>query len=134
MYKGSCLCKAVTFQVSGELPSPSACHCTNCRKQTGHYEAGTDVPRSAVEINGIDKITWYQSTEKARRGFCRTCGSSLFFEPTKGDWIGISMGAFDGPTHTKLDKHIFVGNKGDYYDINDGVMQYELYPGAKSPS
>lgn len=33
------------------------------------------------------------------------------------------MGAFDGPTNTKLAKHIFVANKGDYYDIADGLPQ-----------
>jgi hypothetical protein len=33
------------------------------------------------------------------------------------------MGAFDGPTGTKLTKHIFVADKGDYYDIADGLPQ-----------
>jgi hypothetical protein len=54
---------------------------------------------------------------------CSTCGSSLFFDPIHRDWIGISMGAFDGPTHTKLEKHIFVASKGDYYEIGDGLPQ-----------
>lgn len=123
IHKGSCLCKAVTFEVDGDLPPPSACHCTICRKHTGHFEAGTDVPRSAVRIKGFDKLTWYHSSEKVRRGFCSTCGSSLFFDPIYKDWIGISMGAFDGPTHTKLVRHIFVADKGDYYDIADGLPQ-----------
>lgn len=123
MHKGSCLCGAVRFSVSGELPAPNACHCTRCRKHHGHYEAGTDVDRDAVSIEGADKLTWYQSSEKARRGFCSICGSSLFFDPVMGDWIGISMGAFDTPTHTKLARHIFVADKGDYYDIADGLPQ-----------
>lgn len=123
LHKGSCLCKAVTIEVKGALPQPSACHCTICRKHTGHFEAGTDVPRSAVTIHGSDKITWYHSSEKVRRGFCSRCGSSLFFDPIQRDWIGISMGVFDGPTNTKLKKHIFVADKGDYYDIADGLPQ-----------
>jgi|GEM_PF-5234743 len=72
MHKGSCLCKAVTFEVEGDLPAPSACHYTKCRKHTGHFEAGTDVPRSSVKINGSENITWYHSSEKVRRGFCST--------------------------------------------------------------
>lgn len=123
MHKGSCLCKSVSFEVAGTLPEPSACHCTICRKHTGHFEAGTDVPRSQVNIHGSENITWYHSSEKVRRGFCKTCGSSLFFDPIHRDWIGISMGAFDGPTETKLTKHIFVADKGDYYDIADGLPQ-----------
>ncbi len=123
MHNGSCLCGAVRFEVTGALPQPSACHCTICRKHTGHFEAGTDVPRSTVTIKGSENLTWYHSSEKVRRGFCTTCGSSLFFDPIQRDWIGIAMGAFDGPTNTKLAKHIFVANKGDYYDIADGIPQ-----------
>lgn len=122
-HSGSCLCGAVRFTVEGELAPPSACHCSKCRKHTGHYEAGTDVPRSAVTITGEDHLTWFQSSEKVRRGSCRTCGSSLFFDPVFRDWIGIMMGAFDTPTRTRIALHIFVADKGDYYDIADGVPQ-----------
>jgi hypothetical protein len=128
MHKGSCLCGAVTFEVDGALPAPSACHCTKCRKHTGHYEAGTDVPRSQVTIEGQENVTWYHSSEKVRRGFCSTCGSSLFFDIIHLDRIGISMGAFDTPTNTKLELHIFVADKGDYYDIADGLPQYQQTP------
>ncbi len=123
MHKGSCLCGAVTFAVAGELPPPDACHCSKCRKHSGHYFASTDVPRSAVTIRGEENVRWYQSSEKARRGFCATCGSSLFWDPLARDWIGIAMGAFDTPTNTRLGIHIFVADKGDYYDIADGVPQ-----------
>lgn len=123
MHKGSCLCGAVTFEVAGEFAAPTACHCTKCRKHTGHYEAGVDVPRSRLAIRGEDKITWFFSSEKVRRGFCAICGSSLFFDPVHLDWTSIMMGAFDGPTHTKLALHIFVADKGDYYDLVDGVPQ-----------
>ncbi len=39
------------------------------------------------------------------------------------DWIAIAMGAFDTPTSTHLDKHIFVAEKGDCYQITDGLPQ-----------
>lgn len=123
MHHGSCLCRAITFTVAGDLAPPTACHCTKCRKQTGHYEAGTDVPKSALTVSGEDNLRWYQSSEHVRRGFCAVCGSSLFFDPIHLDWIGIFMGAFDGPTRTRLALHIFVADKGDYYDIADGVPQ-----------
>ncbi len=120
---GSCLCGRVTIDVEGELPGPTACHCSKCRKQSGHFEASTDVPRDKVTIVGEENVTWYQSSGKVRRGFCSVCGSSLFFDPPHLHWIAISMGAFDGPTQTKLARHIFVANKGDYYDIADGLPQ-----------
>lgn len=125
MHKGSCLCGGVTFEVEGSLPQPTACHCTKCRKHSGHYEASTDVPRSAVKVYGSENITWFQTSEKVRRGFCKTCGSSLFWDPIFKDWTAIAMGAFDTPTQTKLARHIFVKDKGDYYDIADGLPQNE---------
>jgi hypothetical protein len=113
----------VRFEVDGALSPPDACHCTICRKVSGHYFASTDVLRSLLTIEGDDELRWYRSSEKVRRGFCATCGSALFFDPIHKDWIGIAMGAFDRPTDTKLAIHIFVADKGDYYEIADGLPQ-----------
>lgn len=123
MPSGSCLCGAVTFVVDGPLPAPDACHCTQCRRHSGHVFVSTDVPRAAVTIRGGEHVAWYHSSEKVRRGFCRTCGSSLFWDPIFRDKLGIAMGAFDRPTDTKIAIHVFVADKGDYYDIADGVPQ-----------
>jgi hypothetical protein len=123
IHKGSCLCGAISFEVGGALPAPTACHCSKCRKHSGHFEASTDVPRSAVTVKGSENLTWYQTSEKVRRGFCKICGASLFWDPIHRDWTAIAMGAFDGPTYTKLVRHIFVADKGDYYEIADGLPQ-----------
>jgi hypothetical protein len=123
MHKGSCLCGAVSFNVTCALPPPDACHCSQCRKQSGHFFASTDVPRTALTIHGTDHLTWFRSSERVRRGFCSTCGSSLFWDPIHKDWIGIAMGAFELPTDTRLRIHIYVADKGDYYDIADGLPQ-----------
>lgn len=123
MPSGACLCRAVTIEVEGDLAAPDACHCTICRKVSGHYFASTEVPRDRLTVGGADNVGWYQSSEKVRRGFCKTCGSQLFFDPPHRDWISVAMGAFDGATLTHLQMHIFVADKGDYYDIADGLPQ-----------
>lgn len=64
MNQGSCLCKAVSFEVSGELPGSDACHCSQCRKQSGHVFVSTDVPRSTITIRGSENVKWYESSEK----------------------------------------------------------------------
>ncbi len=128
MHRGSCLCGAVRFEVAADLPPPDACHCSQCRKHSGHVFASTDVPRSAVTIHGDQHISWYRSSEKARRGFCTTCGSSLFWDPLDRDWIGIAMGAFEQPTGTGLAVHIYVADKGDYYEIAHDVPQHQQLP------
>src|ERR1700741_3044761 len=60
---------------------------------------------------------------KVRRGFCSTCGSSLFWDPSAMDWIAIAMGAFESPTSALLEKHVFVAEKGDCYEITDDLPQ-----------
>ncbi|HWE46944.1 MAG TPA: GFA family protein [Caulobacteraceae bacterium] len=127
MHAGSCLCGAVTFQVEGELKAPDACHCSQCRKQSGHYWASTNVATSAFKLQDEANLRWYQASEKVRRGFCATCGSFLFWDPLDHDVIAVAMGAFDKPTGTKLHVHIFVADKGDYYDIADGLEQRPGY-------
>jgi hypothetical protein len=123
MNRGSCLCGAVGFQVTGALPPPNACHCSQCRRQSGHYWAATDVPRSALTIHGAGNLTWFRSSAKVRRGFCATCGSFLFWDRADNPTIAVAMGAFDPPTGARLASHIFVADKGDYYDIADGLPQ-----------
>lgn len=124
MHNGSCLCGAVSFIVAGELPPPDICHCRQCRKHSGHSFASTDVAREALSIMGDESLGWFASSEKVRRGFCVKCGSSLFWEPLHRDWIAVAMGAFDGPTATHAKMHIFVADKGDYYEIADGLPQH----------
>jgi hypothetical protein len=70
MLSGTCLCGAVSIDISGELDhQPEACHCSDCRKQSGHFLAAVNVRRDALTIEGSEHITWYQSSEKVRRGW-----------------------------------------------------------------
>jgi hypothetical protein len=85
------------------------------------------VARKNLTLSGAQHLTWYQSSADVRRGFCSICGSFLFWDPPARDWISIAMGAFESPTGTHLEKHIFVADKGDYYDIGDGLPQSARY-------
>ena len=120
---GSCLCGAVRFTIAGDLPPADACHCAMCRKQTGHFLASADVPKAALDFETDEGLAWYASSEKVRRGFCQACGSTLFWDPIERDRIAVAMGALDSPTGTRLHMHIFVADKGDYYEIADGLPQ-----------
>ncbi len=124
MITGSCLCGAVTFRVGQSLETSDACHCVQCRKWTGHYLASVEVKRANLTVEGDEALRWFHSSAKVRRGFCGRCGSSLFFDPldtVKHDWLGVSLGAIDGASGTTLQRHIFVAEKGDYYELTDGL-------------
>lgn len=119
MLKGSCLCGKVTFTATETARDPAACHCTLCRKQSGHYWAAVNVWMRDFHMNG--SVRWYEATDSARRGFCPNCGSFLFWKSHAEDEIGVALGALDGPTGLWLERHIFTADKGDYYDIADNI-------------
>lgn len=121
MRRGSCLCGGVTYTVEGEPTGATACHCGQCRKQSGHVWASAYVARSDLTISG--PVAWYAALDVAERGFCPRCGSFLFWAAHDEDTISFSMGSLDAPTGMRLEKHIFVDDKGDYYDIADGLPQ-----------
>jgi hypothetical protein len=79
------------------------------------------VPSAALEIAGTPR--WYASSAEARRGFCGTCGSVLFWKAQGEDMISFALGALETPTGLALETHIFVADKGDYYEIADGLPQ-----------
>jgi len=120
MHKGGCLCGAVSYQTTGSLRPVVACHCNQCRKSTGHHVAATSVNRDDITITG--DVTWFESSDTARRGFCATCGSNLFWDGA-GENLSIMAGTLDGATGLKTVGHIYCADKGDYYEISDGLPQ-----------
>lgn len=119
--KGSCLCGKIRFSAAGRPEGAVACHCTQCRKQSGHVWASARVKFSEFRVEGSPR--WFAASDTARRGFCPDCGSFLFWKSVAGDWISFSLGAVDGPTELRLEQHIFTADKGDYYEITDGLPQ-----------
>lgn len=124
-HEGSCLCGAVRFTATGSLRGVVYCHCSQCRKQTGHYYAATNVADDDLAIRGAENITWYEASSYAKRGFCSVCGSALFWKRNEAEEISVMAGAFEQPTGLKGESHIFTVDKGDYYDITDGLPQFE---------
>lgn len=131
--KGSCLCGAVRYSVHGPLAHVSPCHCSQCRKQSGHFAAYVQIEdRDDIQIEGEDRVSWYEASDLASRGFCKVCGSQLFWVPNpettgRRSW-DVTGGTLDTPSGIKCDMHIFVADKGDYYDIADGLPQHDTYP------
>ena len=122
---GGCLCGAVRFEVKGSLRDVANCHCGMCRRLHGGYGPHSKASKSDLRITKEEGLAWYQTSEIARRGFCRNCGSSLFWEPFHQDATGILAGALDQPTGLRTLGHIFVGEKADFYTISDALPQFE---------
>ena len=121
LHRGSCLCGAVSFEVAGPLPGPDACHCTRCRKVSGHYLVSTDVPKASVTVRGQERITWYASSEKVRRGFCGTCGTPLSFAYVDSKRIDVSVGSLDDPSLLHPVSHFAVESRIENWHADDGL-------------
>lgn len=107
----------------GPFRPAKACHCKQCRRQSGHFIAATQIDRNGLTVTGEEALTWYAASDHARRGFCRRCGAHLFWEWRDSNRISIFMGCLDEPTGIRLHDHIFVAEKGDYYEITDGLPE-----------
>lgn len=118
----SCLCGGVAFRLPGPAGDIHACHCTQCRKLSGHYSASFDADEAGVVYSASATLAEYATPGGGRRGFCTGCGSSLWFKAQDGAF-SVEAGVVDGPTGGRLAQHIFVADKGDYYAITDGLSQ-----------
>ena len=124
---GGCLCGAVKFKVDGPLREVIACHCGQCRKTTGNFFATTNASADAVTFNEDSGLAWYTSSEEAERGFCKTCGSNLFWRRFGSDTMSITAGSLDGATGLHIKEHIYVADKPDWYEITDGKPQFQVW-------
>ena len=81
MHKGGCGCGAVRFELRGALRPVIFCHCDQCRRQSSHFLASSEVDDAMLTIDsGADDITWYRSSDFARRGFCRNLRIGIVLE------------------------------------------------------
>jgi hypothetical protein len=122
---GGCLCGGVRYEIRGELRPVLACHCTQCARTSGHYVSATECRTEDFSLVEAGTLLWYQSSEAAERGFCRTCGGNLFWRMMGGDGISVMAGTLDRPTFLKTVEHIHVASKSDYYEIADGLPRQQ---------
>ena len=122
-HTGGCLCGEVRYRVRGALRGVIACHCSQCRRTSGHHAAMTAASSANIELTASDRLVWYKSSDTAERGFCGACGGNLFWRQVGRDVISITAGTLDDPTNLSIIEHIFVADKGDYYTIQDDAPQ-----------
>lgn len=100
--QGSCLCGAISYQVSTPLKAVTHCHCKKCQKAHGAvFATYASALLSAVSINAAAGVLRsYESSVGVTRQFCSQCGSSLFWSDANGlypGWISIAIGTLDTP-------------------------------------
>lgn len=120
MYQGSCLCAAVSYELSATPKAVNHCHCSQCRKAHGAaFASYGSVPRNALRIlGGATSIKTYASSETVLREFCAHCGSTLFWSRSQGefaDWVSIALGTLDTPFMPEKQKHVHIDSTAHWY-------------------
>ena len=121
---GRCLCGAVSFKIFGKIRDVINCHCNQCLRTHGHFSAYTQVEKKIFELVNNDGLKWYNSSKKARRGFCNKCGASIFYEIFGSKKISIAAGMLDEVVGLVSKEHIFFDEKLNYYEINDKLKKW----------
>ena len=115
-HTGQCLCGTVRLQITGVNPDVHACHCENCRRQSGVCTMTVMVPPDGLTMQGTEAVTTYQSSDWAARSFCSRCGTSLWYrftEPGEQADYFLNAGLLDDLTGLKLTQEIYYDRKPD---------------------
>lgn len=126
---GGCLCEEVRYKVDGPLYEARNCHCSMCRRLSG-AAFGTYArvnPTDFRWVSGAEYVAVYESSPGGGRCFCQKCGSTLGAK-LRGKVSYITLGTVDGEPGVRPEAHVFVGSKATWYEITDGIPQFEEWP------
>ena len=91
-FSGRCLCGAVSYTVEAGPAAQILCYCDMCKRSTGAPVPGfISVSAEAVTWTGSPSV--YRSSDVAERGFCASCGTTLFYRSDGSHTIGLAAGA-----------------------------------------
>lgn len=123
---GRCECGLVRYSVEGPLREVYNCHCSRCRRITGHFLAATAAHSDDVSLVGVATLKWYAPDESVQYGFCSECGSTLFWRATNApEHLSIAAGSLDQPTGLTTTRAWWVAQAADYHERQSGLVEFD---------
>jgi hypothetical protein len=128
---GECYCHAVRYEVADQFAYALNCHCSNCRRTTGSaFKPFAGIERDKFRVVSGEDTRMSYGDDTTYDAHCRRCGSLLYSVVRDSKWVHVAMGTLlDAPT-IRPTAHIFVGSKAPWYEITDGLPQYQGHIGA----
>lgn len=128
--RGSCLCGAVKYEVTGEPTRFYHCHCSRCRKATGTGHASNLFfqPAGLKWLTGQEHIRAFKVPEARRftNQFCGNCGSRLPRQPEGSDTVLLPAGSLDDEAPIRPQARIFTDSRTSWSCSGDEVS---IHPG-----
>ena len=117
---GRCLCGNVTLSAQISKRAFAVCHCGMCRRWGGGPAFAVDV--NNARFSGEESIATYDSSDWGQRGFCKCCGTHLFYRLKTADYMNVSLGLLDHGDGFEFQSQIFVDAKPDCYSFADRTL------------
>jgi hypothetical protein len=133
MIRGSCLCGAVQFEVTGKTTDLGMCHCSKCRKVSG-------VASNLQLMTSRDNLKWVSGEDQIDKfrlpsGWgvwrCSVCGSPTPMLHPGGGAYWVPAGLLDSDPGVRVAGHIFVGSKAPWDEIAGSAPQHAEGFGSK---
>jgi hypothetical protein len=121
---GKCLCESISYTIEGDARDVVDCHCSRCRRHTGHFMAATGVDADRLLISGEDRLRWY-ATADVEYAFCGNCGSTLFWRTSRRPgYVAVAAGTLTPPTGLKTIATIYTDYASDYHSFDESIPSY----------
>ena len=129
---GGCQCGAVRYRLSSR-PTTEFCHCRMCQRAVGNVFAALSMIQKSELTWTRGEPAYFQSSNVARRGFCRDCGTPLFFAFDARDRIEITTGSLDDPELAPVTEHFGVESRVSWLKLDDGLPEHRTEESGESP-
>ena len=134
MRTGGCQCGAVRYECDAQPLALYACHCGECRRQSGSaFGMSLCMPAGTIRVTQGAPNFWTRLADSGRRmrcAFCPDCGSRLWHEALDSDYLSIKAGSLDQPVDMANAIHIWTSRKLPGTVIPPGAEQYPEEPPA----
>lgn len=124
--KGHSLCGACSFKLTGPSNWVGHCHCESCRRATAApFVTWIGQPNGTWVLDG--PVGKFQSSAKVTRGFCKTCGTPLFYDSKAyPDETHFYAALLDDPNSVRPTDVYFAEAKLDWVDLPPGLNAAHL--------
>ncbi len=129
LLNGYCFCRRVEYQVADQFEYAMNCHCSQCRRTTGSaFKPLAGIETSKFCIRRGEELTLRYGAAGGHDVHCGVCGSLLYSLVRDGKYVHVAMGTLEDPPSIRPTIHIFVGSKAPWFEITDGLPQFDEFP------
>ncbi|HEV2363317.1 MAG TPA: GFA family protein [Caulobacteraceae bacterium] len=128
---GKCLCERVEYKVADAFEYALNCHCSQCRRVTGSaFKSLAGIERGKLTLTRGEDLILKYGDGADHDVHCGACGSLLYSVVREGRYVHVAMGTLADAPAIRPEAHIFVGSKAPWFEITDGLAQFDSLPGS----